>query len=191
MEERKDIVWYEWLYQVSTFWRVKSLERYKKNHSKLIKVVEKIIVSHDRWDWYCHTNLWKDWKLTTRWTHRLVAETFIQNPENKRTVNHKDWNPKNNNIDNLEWMTDWENNLHSYNLLWRRWAWEWKFWYDHHRSRAIIQKDMNWIFIKEFWSISQASKELKIFNIQPAIKDKRPLHWFYFVYKDNNENRTT
>ncbi len=37
--------------------------------------------------------------------HRLVAQTFIPNPENKPTVNHKDHNPSNNNINNLEWAT--------------------------------------------------------------------------------------
>ena len=41
--------------------------------------------------------------------HRFVAETFIPNPENKRTVNHKDNNRKNNRADNLEWMSQSEN----------------------------------------------------------------------------------
>lgn len=41
--------------------------------------------------------------------HRLVAITYIPNPENKRDVNHKDHNPANNHLDNLEWMTPKEN----------------------------------------------------------------------------------
>ena len=45
--------------------------------------------------------------------HRLVAQTFIINYENKLTVNHKDGNKKNNNIDNLEWMTHQENVEHA------------------------------------------------------------------------------
>ena len=44
--------------------------------------------------------------------HRIVAETFIQNPENKPTVNHKDRNRINNNLENLEWATHLEQNLH-------------------------------------------------------------------------------
>ncbi len=45
--------------------------------------------------------------------HRLLAITFIPNPDNKPVVNHKDSNKLNNSIDNLEWATYQENNIHS------------------------------------------------------------------------------
>lgn len=49
--------------------------------------------------------------------HRLVAEHFLKNPNNYRDVHHKDNNPQNNNVDNLEWITHRKNLEHSYQTM--------------------------------------------------------------------------
>lgn len=58
-------------------------------------------------------------KLTDKYehflVHRLVAEAFIPNPLNLDQVNHIDCNPQNNNVDNLEWVTNRCNTIHAYN----------------------------------------------------------------------------
>lgn len=56
----------------------------------------------------------KDGVRKTYTIHQLVAKAFIPNPENKKTVNHKDGNKLNNCIDNLEWATEKENQQHKW-----------------------------------------------------------------------------
>lgn len=56
----------------------------------------------------------KDGKFKVRKVHRIVAETYIPNPENKREVNHKDCDKKNNLLHNLEWVTSKENKDHAW-----------------------------------------------------------------------------
>lgn len=52
--------------------------------------------------------------------HRLLAEAYIDNPQNKPQINHKDGNRTNNNIDNLEWVTNSENQIHKFKVLGRK-----------------------------------------------------------------------
>ena len=71
-------------------------------------------------DGYILISLVKDKKRTTRRVHRLVAESFIPNSENKPQVNHKNGIRNDNKVDNLEWCTNSENHVHAIHTLNRR-----------------------------------------------------------------------
>lgn len=62
---------------------------------------------------YVSVGLWRNNIPTYKYVHRIVAEAFIPNPENKQYVNHIDCNPKNNQVSNLEWCTASENMRHA------------------------------------------------------------------------------
>lgn len=94
----EDIPGWEGKYQVSNLARVRSIFRYRKILSQYI----------DKWGYY-EVNLYCDNKTTHKKVHRLVAEAFIDNPDNKPCVDHIDTNKLNNLPDNLRWCTYKEN----------------------------------------------------------------------------------
>ena len=69
---------------------------------------------------YLLVNLWTDRKQYTKSIHRLVAETFIPNPDNKKQINHKNGIKTDNRVENLEWCSQSENIRHSYKNLNRK-----------------------------------------------------------------------
>lgn len=71
-------------------------------------------------DGYKEVGLYRKGKRYFRRVHRLVAETFIPNPNHLPQINHKDGNPSNNKVDNLEWCTCQDNLLHSFRVLKRK-----------------------------------------------------------------------
>lgn len=91
----RDIKDFEGLYQVSNWGRVKSLNY---NHTGK----EWILKPRKSGKGYLSVTLSKDGKCKNFLVHRLVAEVFIPNPLNLPQINHKDENPSNNNVSNLE-----------------------------------------------------------------------------------------
>lgn len=105
--EWKDVYGYEGLYQVSSAGEVRRL--YKKAEPKTLK--QHI---YHRYKYVC---LSKKCKQIFKSVHRLVAETFIPNPNGKGQVNHINGNKLDNGVNNLEWVTQSENLLHRYRKL--------------------------------------------------------------------------
>ncbi len=86
--------------EVSSFGRVRTSDGHYYN-------------SHQTNMGYLNVSIPIDGKWTTKLIHRLVAETFVPNPNSMPEVNHKDSSRTNNNACNLEWVT------HSYNMKYR------------------------------------------------------------------------
>lgn len=107
-------------YQVSNYGRVKSLSRITKvgiKNVKQIKRKELILKQQLSTKKYLQVRLYdEDGKGKTFKVHRIVAETFILNPDSLLQVNHIDGNKENNKVENLEWCTCTENMKHSYNI---------------------------------------------------------------------------
>lgn len=117
----KDIKGYEGLYKISNTGKVKRLAgMIERGANGFLPVKEKIIKQNIGTTGYYQVMLWKNNKGHPKKVHRLVAETFLQNPQNKRIVDHIDTNPLNNNINNLRWATDKENCNNHITLLKQR-----------------------------------------------------------------------
>lgn len=105
----RDVAGYEGLYQVSNYGRVKSFRRRGNNKDRILNPFR----TSKKGAYRCVT-LSKDGNDIRASVHRLVATAFHENPENRAEVNHKDGNPSNNHVDNLEWVTRSQNMLHAF-----------------------------------------------------------------------------
>jgi len=103
----KDITGYKDIYQVSNLGRVKSLSRFQSKTEIILKgEIDK--------RGYKRVRLSKDNTTKKFQIHRLVSLAFIDNINNKPQINHIDGNPSNNNVNNLEWCTQSENQIHAF-----------------------------------------------------------------------------
>lgn len=114
-ENWKNIYGYEGLYKISDKGRVKSLKRTRIGKGGgIYPVDEKILKNRKTPNGYLQCCLLKNGLKKFISIHRLVATHFIYNPENKPQVNHKNGIKHDNNVGNLEWATQSENQKHAY-----------------------------------------------------------------------------
>lgn len=104
MEKWKNIEGFGNKYQISNFGRVKATNYRRTKQCKIMKLSK----SRD----YLGVHLAKDGKGKAYFVHRLVANAFVKNPDNKPYVNHKNGNKHDNCATNLEWVTPSENCVH-------------------------------------------------------------------------------
>ena len=114
----KSIPGYEDAFEVSNLGNFRSKDRFVEcRWGGLRKYPGKALKVEIMQDGYCRIVLMQHGKKKRYMCHRLVAEVFIDNPQNKPFVNHIDGNKSNNCVSNLEWCTQSENEQHSVNIL--------------------------------------------------------------------------
>lgn len=150
----KDIDEFKGVYQVSNLGRVRSLDHYASNGVATILYKGTIRKLKTMPSGYICVTL----KNKNYYVHRLVATAFIENPENKATVNHLDENKANNNVCNLEWATQRENvtynDLPKRNGLKQRGITR--------NNKPVSQFTLDKVFIKTFSSALEAYRQTGI-----------------------------
>lgn len=160
----RDIEGFEGLYQVSNLGRVKRV------------TTGRILKSGKNKAGYLQVDLCKNSVSSTKRIHRLAAQSFIANPENKSEVNHIDENKTNNLVSNLEWSTRKEN--HNHGTRNERMA--------KTQSIPIIVTNLKTGESREFYGISECSRQLGLnpSNITSVLKGRRNQTGGYtFKYK--------
>jgi hypothetical protein len=110
-----DVIGYEGYYQISNLGNVKGLGRFVNGRYGEQFIKQKKLNPTKNSSGYYRVTFAK-LKNTSKYIHRLMAETFLPNPKNKRTVNHINGIKTDNRLCNLEWSTDSENHKHAFKL---------------------------------------------------------------------------
>lgn len=181
----KDVIGYEGLYQISNYGNIKSLKKWIRQYNKYINK-EKLLKPCVNKIGYYVVVLYKNKNKRSHLLHRLIAEAFIPNPENKPQINHIDGNKMNYNISNLEWCTQSENMIHAFKnglekpnkpMLNRKGN-------KNPLSKKVIQFDLNNNFINEYNSYTEATNITKINHIGDCCNGKlKTAGGFIWKYK--------
>ena len=139
MEVWRFIKDYEDIYQVSNLGNIRNVK-----NGKIRKFVK-----HK--DGHLKVQLHKNGKSKDFYVHRLVAQAFINNPTNAEIVNHKDENPQNNNVENLEWCNKKYNNTYGTKVTRQ----------SKKIKKEVYQYDLQGNFISKYNSVREAGTSLR------------------------------
>lgn len=168
-----DIPGYETIYEISDVGVVRN------------KKTQRIIKAKDNGWGYLLTRLNKDGVRKGIAVHRLVAMTFISNPNKKPEVNHKDGNKLNNSVSNLEWVTRSENIKHAWHVLGKHNITN----NDNHLKRQCVCVELN----KIFSSLAEGARFVNghVSSVHKAckgvVKTHKNFHWKYVNQLEEGE----
>lgn len=151
----KDIKRYEGLYQVSNIGKIKRIGKNER--------IKKTFIDKNGYERVELSKLGVNKKYSV---HRLVAEAFINNCFNKKEINHKNGIKTDNRVENLEWVTRSENELHAYrtklaqNSIKQREAVS--LWCKKNKTKPIVQLTLDNKFVKIWNSAIEVQKQLNI-----------------------------
>lgn len=180
-ENWRDIKGYEGIYMVSDLGRIVRVKKSKGTSGNNILTPVKNESG-------LYVKLRHNGDDVSKKIHRLVAEAFIPNPKNKPQINHKDGNRWNNNVMNLEWVTQSENTKHSHKELNRKYT---AYGENHSNSKSVSQYDKFGSLINVFGSTNEAGRQLKIpfTNIAKCARGERKSAGG-FIWKYENKEIT-
>ena len=162
--------------EVSTFGRVRTLDRVTPSVRRTYFTKGRVLKQYNDKYGYLNVSIKVDGKWTIKKIHRLVARTFLPNPNGLPMVNHKDCNTKNNNVENLEWCDGF------YNQQYRQK-------YGASQRQPVFAVNLKTFEVYRFQSQHEAGQALGISqgNINEVTKGKRTkAGGFWFTNDDDN-----
>ena len=162
--------------EVSTLGRVRTLDKMVSNGRGTWIVKGRVLKQDKCKNGYLQVQVKANGKFIKQRIHRLVAQTFLTNPDNFPEVNHKDNDRTNNNVNNLEWCT------RSYNRQYREK-------YGEAKGKPILAANLSTLEVSRFRSQNEAGIVLgvNVGNINSVIKGRRKTAGgFWFTNADDN-----
>lgn len=168
--------------EVSTLGRVRTLDRVTSSETITRFTKGRVLKQSGNNYGYLKVSIPVDGKPVTKKVHRLVAQTFLPNPDNLPQVNHKSCIRTNNNVENLEWCS------RSYNMKYRE-----KYGISNTESQGhpVFAVNLTTIKVYRFRSQREAERALGVSkgNINKVIKGKyKQTHGFWFVNDDGHKD---